>query len=251
MKKRIVFSLLSIIVIGLIIAGTFLESIVKKAIYKYGSQITGTEVTLQGFNLSPLTGKVAIQGLSVANPEKYNSPDLLTLDGVSVKVDIPSLLTDTIIIDYITVNKPVITYEMLSLTQNNIKQLQNNINKNTSSTSKPTVEEPKEKSTKSSKKVIIKEVTIKEGELKAVAKSELVDIKLPEIKLSNIGGSSKKESANIISSITTILNKILSTASEVVIKNGVNNLKDVAEKNLNNVVGGVKDKIKNIGIFGK
>ena len=35
MKKRIVFSLLSIIVIGLIIAGTFLESIVKKANIRY------------------------------------------------------------------------------------------------------------------------------------------------------------------------------------------------------------------------
>lgn len=251
MKKRIIFSLLSIIVISLIIAGIFLENIVRKSIHKYGSQLTGTEVTLKGFNLSPLSGKVSIQDLNIANPEKYTSSELLSLGGVSVKVNLYSLLTDTIIIDYINIDKPVITYEMLSLTQNNIKQLQTNITKNTQSTSKPTVEESKEKSTKSSKKVIIKEVTIKEGELKAVAKAELINIKLPEIKLSNIGGSSKKESANIISSITTILNKILSTASEIVIKNGVNNLKDVAQKNLDNVVGGVKDKIKNIGIFGK
>ena len=250
MKKRIIIGLLSIVLIALVIASIFLENIVKKAIHKYGSQITGTEVSLEGFELSPLSGRVAIRGLSVANPEKYTSPELLNLGGVSVKVNLSSLLTDTIVIDYIKVDKPVITYEMMSLTQNNIKQLQANIAQNTSS-SQPAPVEDKKTSSKSSKRIIIKEVSIREGKLKAVAKTELIDVKLPEINLTNIGASSKKESAGIISSVTTILNKLLSTASEVVIQNGLNNLKDVAEKNLDKVVGGVKDKIKNIGIFGK
>ncbi|MBE6452068.1 MAG: AsmA family protein [Alphaproteobacteria bacterium] len=254
MKKRILLGFLGILVIGLILAGIFLENIVKSAVYKFGSQITGTEVTLNGFNLSPLSGEVAIKGLSVANPEKYKSKDILTLGGVAVKVNLSSLLSDTVIIEYITVDKPVITYEMLSLTQNNIKQLQANISKNTASPA-PSADSEKIKTQQvqeaSSKKVIINKVSINEGELKAVAGQELVDVKLPKIELTNIGGSSKKESSSIIASVTTILNKILAIASETAVKSGLNNLKDVAEKNLNNVVGGVKDKVKSFGIFGK
>ena len=146
---------------------------------------------------------------------------------------------------------------MISLTQNNIKQLQTNISKNTaSSPQEKTTEAKAEKSyAKSSKRVVIEKVTISEGELKAVTATPgdqgLIDVKLPEIVLTNIGGSSKKESSSIVSSITKILNKILATASQTVVKSGLNDLKNVAEKNLNNVVGGVKDKIKSIGIFGK
>ncbi|MFR8206198.1 MAG: hypothetical protein ACLU99_07550 [Alphaproteobacteria bacterium] len=51
------------------------------------------------------------------------------MGGVSVKVDLKSPASDTIVINEIKVDKPVLTYEMLSLTQNNIKQLQDNIAK--------------------------------------------------------------------------------------------------------------------------
>ena len=258
MIKRIILAVLGIVIIALIAAWLFLESIVTTAVNKIGSQVTGTEVSLQGFQLSPFAGTAAITGLTVANPENYKSPYLLSLGGVSVKLDVMSLLSDTIVINDITVSKPVITYEMLSLTQNNIKQLQANIAKNTASAPKPTTEAKKEETpanAEASKRVIIEKVTVDEGELKAVTAvpgdEGLIEVKLPQITLTNIGGSSKKESASIVSSVTTILNKILTTASETVVKSGLNNLKDVAEKNLNNVVGGVKDKIKSFGIFGK
>lgn len=169
-----------------------------------------------------------------------------------------SLTSDTIIIEDITIDKPVITYEMLSLTQNNIKQLQSNISKNTASAEKSenkaaakTEKTAEDKA--AAKKVIIKKVTVRAGELKAFAGGSgdqaLADVKLPEIVLTDIG--SQKKSENIASSIAKVLNKILSTASQTVVKSGLGDLKNVARKNLDNVVGGVKDKVKNFGIFKK
>lgn len=262
MKKKIFLGLIAIVIIAIAVAWCSFEAIVKKAVNKIGSQVVGTEVVLKSFNLSPFAGSASIGGFTIANPKNYKSPYLLSLGGVSVKLDVKSLFSNTIIINDITVNKPVITYEMLSLTQNNIKQLQENIAKNsapsTAQTKKEKTEAPKDKNKEktSSKNVIIKKVTIKEGELKAVTAipgdEGLIDVKLPEITLTDIGApKGNKKGENIITSFVKILNKILSVATETVVKDGLQNIKGVAEKNLNNVVGEVKDKIKNLGIFGK
>ena len=259
MKKKIFIGLLGIIIIAVAAVWISLGSIVKKAVNKFGTQIVGTEVILKSFNLSPFTGSASIGGFTIANPTNYKSPYLLSLGGVSVKLDVKSLFSDTIIINDIMIEKPVITYEMLSLTQNNIKQIQENITKNTAS-STPKVSEEKKQDNKaektSSKNIIIKKVTVKEGELKAVTAipgdEGLIDVKLPEITLTDIGApKNNKKGENIVTSFVKILNKILSVATETVVKDGLQNIKEVAEKNLNNVVGDVKDKIKNLGIFGK
>ncbi len=60
---------------------------------------------------------------------KLQIKNALELGGISVKVDIKSLTKDVIIIESVEVNKPVINYELLSLTQNNLSQLLENIKK--------------------------------------------------------------------------------------------------------------------------
>ena len=100
------------------------------------------------------------------------------------------------------------------------------------------------------KKVIIKKLSIKDGEINAiVGKEEAISVKLPAITMTNIGDNQKGES--IAGTISKILNKILTTASNTVVKSKISDLKGVAEKNLEDITGGVKDRIKSIGIFGK
>ncbi len=257
MKKKYIFLGALVIIIGAAYYLTpSLESIVKTLVNKYGSEITGTEVKLEGFNLSLTNGEGSISGLTVANPKNYKSPYIISLGGVSVKVDLKSLTTDTIIINEIKVDKPVITYEMLSLTQNNIKQLLDNINKNTASAEKSEADAAKAETNDKAagKKVVIKLVSINEGELQAVtplqSEKSSLDVKLPSIQLKDIGAD-KKEGESIAGSISKILSKILNTASQTVVKSGLGDLKNVAQESMDSVVGGVKDKVKNLGIFGK
>lgn len=256
MKKRIFFGLLAVIIIALAVVWCSMETIVKKVVNKYGTEITGTEVRLEGFSFFPFNGQLAIKGLTVANPANYKSPYLLSLGGVSVKIDVKSLTTNTIVVEDITIDQPAITYEMLSLTQNNIKQLQDNIAKHTAAPASSKAKKSSKAAPETSgaqKQVLIRKVTVNAGELKAVSNvpgdNGLIDVKLPEIVLTDIGGQKKGES--ITASVTKILNKILATASQTVVKSGLGDLKNVAKENLDNVVGGVKDKVKAFGIFGK
>lgn len=263
-KKYIILGVLAVVCVAAWLFTPSLESIVKTVVNKYGSQITGTEVKLDGFSLSLTNGEGSIKGLTVANPANYKSPYIFNLGGVKVKVNLKSLASDTIIIEEIIVDKPVITYEMLSLTQNNLKQLQQNIAANTAKAEKveqrdaATVEqaptpESKEEAKAASKKVVINLVQINEGELQAITsvsgKDNTVALKLPAIKITGIGA--EKDGESIAASISKILSKILSAASQTVVNTQFGDMKSVAEDSLNNVVGGVKDRIKTMGIFGK
>ena len=80
MKKFGIF----LIVLAAIGAGVYftapsLESIVQTVVHKYGSQVTGTEVNLGGFKLSLLKGEVEINNLTVANPENYSQPNIMSV----------------------------------------------------------------------------------------------------------------------------------------------------------------------------
>ena len=257
MKKYIFLAILLIIGSGIYYVANSYESIVKDLVHKYGSQVTGTDVSLEGFKISLTDGTGEIKKIVVANPKGYQNANFLSLDGIKIKVDIKSLASDTIIIDSVIIDKPVISYEILSLTQNNIKEIQNNISKFTAksaSSSKAEKSAPAKEDKGSSKKVIIKKLQINQGEINAAASAgELasgnITVPLPDINMTNIGGG--QNGNNIPEIISKVLNQILSTASKTVATVKIGDFKDIAEKNLDNVVGGVKDRVKNLGIFGK
>ena len=253
--KKYIFGFLVLVIAAAWYFSPSLETIVKKVVNKYGSEITGTEVNLQGFKLSLTKGEGEISEITVANPKNYSAPYIFSLGDIFVKVNLKSLASDTIVIEKIAINKPVITYEMLSLTQNNINQIQKNIAANTASKNAQNtqVKEEASKDEGASKKVIIKELVVANGEIQAIAningKANDLKVKLPQIVMKNIGDEKKGES--IASSITKILNNILKTASKTVVESQIGDLKSVANENLNKVVGGVKDRVKELGIFGK
>lgn len=253
--KKYIFGFLVLVIAAAWYFSPSLETIVKKVVNKYGSEITGTEVNLQGFKLSLTKGEGEISEITVANPKNYTAPNIFSLGDIFVKVDLKSLTTDTIVIEKIAINKPVITYEMLSLTQNNISQIQKNIAANTAakSSQKAQAKEEAPKDEASSKKVVIKELVVANGEIQAIAningKKDDLKVKLPQIVMKNIGDEKKGES--IATTITKILNNILKTASKTVVESQLGDLKSVADENLNKVVGGVKDRVKELGIFGR
>ena len=256
MKKSSLLISVVVVAAGIYYFGpSLLDSAVKKIVNKYGSEVTGTEVNLEGFSLHPTTGEAAIRKITIANPQNYKMPYLFELNNISVKVDIKSLTSDTVIIEDITVDKPAITYEMLSLTQNNIKEIQNNVNsylnKSSSNDKAETTSETDSADQSAGKKVIIRHLAINDATLSAAAGDKDVSITLPDITMNNIGDDSKKAGSNIPQVIAKILNKILTTATQNVVSQKLGDLKSVAEENLNSVVGGVKDRVKELGIFGK
>ncbi len=255
MKKRYILLGVAVIAAGVYYFTPSLSDIVSGLVHKYGSEVVGTEVNMKGFDLSLTKGEASINKITIANPENYEKPYLFDLTKVQVNVDLKSLTSDTIVIDSIVVDKPEITYEMLSLTQNNIKQIQDNIQNYLKKSAKPdeaatAAEEAQEKTDDAAgKKVVIKDLQINGAKLAAVVKGKEVSITLPDIEMKNIGEEKQKKSIPEV--IASVMNKVLETASKAVVQNNLNNLKDVARENLEGVVGNVKDRVKELGIFGK
>lgn len=260
MKKK--YLILGIVAVAAVAAYVFtpsLDTIVRRLVNKYGSQVTGTDVDLKGFSLSLSSGEGKISQITIANPKNYSAPYLFKLDEISIKVNLKSLTSDTIIIDEIKVRQPEITYEMISLTQNNVSEILKNIENygktsaSAAADAKPQKETKATKSDSAGKKVIIKNLLIDKGNIDVIAalpgKTQKLSVALPSIKMQGIGESRHGES--IPETISKVIGKILTTASQTVVKSNAIDLKGIAQENLNNVVGGVKDRVKSIGIFGK
>lgn len=251
--KKLIIILAALAVIGAAVyyLTPSTETIVKNIVHKYGSQVTGTDVNLGGFQLDLMNGKAEIQNLTVANPENYSRPHIMSVGRVAVKVNLKSILSNTIIIENIEIEKPEISYEMLSITQNNISQLLANIKDNTASDKTPKITDKKvnaseQQTVKDSKKVIIEHLTVCGGNIALAAslagQKSSVEVPLPKIKMQDIGKEKNKNGTDIADTISVVLQKIFDTAYQTVVKSKLVDLKSAAEDSLNNVVDSIKEK---------
>lgn len=236
-----------------------LETIVKDVVHKYGSQITGTDVSLGGIDLKLSEGSAAVKGIKIGNPKGYQSKNLFYLKELGVKLDISSLTGDTIIIESITINNPEITYEMKTLKQSNVSEILDNIKKNTASAESQDKSTPKEETKKDtdsagSKKVIIKTLTVADGKVSAILGSGSVkapiNVALPKIEMKNIG-QEKQSGESIPVILSKVITKILQTASQTVVSANLEGLRDATLESVKNVTDNLKDSSDNLKNQGK
>lgn len=248
--KYFLLSLLLIIVLAILGVWLFLEPLVKTSVNKFGSQIVGTNVSLDGFKFNPFAGEVELKGLKVANPEGYKTDNLLSLGRIFVKVNVKSLMSDTIVVEDVSVNEPKISYEMPDFTTSNVMQIQQNVAKNTAAPTEEKVttevaEETKpEEASAQAKKVIIRKVLVEGGALSALTpvqtEGTALELNLPAIEISGIGEASN--GADIKDTVVTIFNKILFNATSVVTK-ALGSVSEMAQKAADKAVETAKGKI--------
>jgi len=116
-----------ILAAGLFFLWTNLDSIVKNAIERYGSQATGTSVRVDRVSIRPAQGKGAIEALTVANPPGYSAPHILSLGGISVRIVPRTIASNPLVIDDIRVASPLVVYEMNDAGAANVDVLRKNL----------------------------------------------------------------------------------------------------------------------------
>jgi hypothetical protein len=104
----------------------FLGSIVKTGVNSFGPRLTQTKVELAGANISPLTGRGSLRGLSVGNPRGWSDGPAFSLGRVQVDVQPFSIFGDHIVINELIIDEPVFRYET-KFVSSNIKDLLKNI----------------------------------------------------------------------------------------------------------------------------
>jgi hypothetical protein len=116
MRARTVILLVLAIVLVAIGAGAWWlyssrDVLIKRAIERYGPQLTGTAVKVKAVKLEPVQGVGAIMGLEIGNPQGFSAARALTLGEMKLAVDPSSLTSNVVHVKEISLEAPTIIYE--------------------------------------------------------------------------------------------------------------------------------------------
>lgn len=264
--KWIIFSVIGLI--ALIAGGVYYiynhydwQSVVRDLVHQHGTAVVGTDVNIGSIKLSLKDGNGSVGNITVANPKGYSKDYIIKLEGVSVSVNKDSVIklvketaqktgpnVKTVVINEIMVNKPEVTYELMSLNKNNADDILQNIKKNTASSAKKPAKE--EKKSDIEYKVAIKKVVVANGSATVAANllgaSQSLSLNLPTITINNLG--TEKQGITIEDGLARIFQEILKTTTNTVAKadlsgilNGVGDLANAAKDTADKAIGTATD----------
>ncbi len=187
MKKAVIvlgviLGLLGIVFLWL---GNNVNELVKNAIEKYGSQMTGTKVRVASVTIKATRGVGIVRGLVVDNPPGFRTPYALKVGEISIKLDVASIAKPVVLIQKIAVSSPDLLYEKANGTTN-FDAIRKNISENVRSSSGTAREQ------RNGKKLIVGRLVIRNAKVQASAsfmKGRTISFGLPDIALNNIGKS--------------------------------------------------------------
>lgn len=213
MKKIILIGsgvAVAVIIAAVVLVVLNLGSLIKTAVETYGPPITKTDVRLGSADISVLSGSGSLDDFFLGNPKGFSMPSAMECDTIRVSVVTDSLTSDTIVIDEIYVDGPVISYEKKGNTDN-FQTIVNNIKKTVASEkkteeAKPAAEE-KTTETGSEKKIVINNFIVKNGKINVggsllkVFGDKGMGIDMPDIHLKDIGKDQDTSPAEAFSQI--------------------------------------------------
>lgn len=231
--KVSVLGLLIVLIGGYFVLAYALGSVVKAGVNGFGPKLTQTKVELANASLSPLTGSGTLSGLSVGNPAGWSDGNAFSLGKVHVDVEPFSVFGDHIVVNEITIDEPVFSYET-KVVSSNIKDLLKNIDSFTGSGGKAA-------ETKSGKpiKFVVKKFRLTNAKATLGVGAAAIPVPLPPISLDNLGvaegGITPDQLAsalmkNVLSSIVTGTASALTHLGGTTGANAVEQTKDAAKK---------------------
>jgi len=245
-----VLGILILVAIGLYFLLSSLDSIVKSAVEKYGSEMTQATVRLNDVEIELTSGKGALQGLTVGNPPGFKSERALSLGEIGLQLDVGSVTKDTVVIKEISIAAPEVTYEF-GLKGSNLDALKQNVDAyGAKDKSKPAEKKPDEEG----KKMVIEHLYIRNGKV-IVSATELqgktASASLPEIHLTDIG--KKTGGATAAEVAEQVLAAISREAARAAAKTEIGGLIDKAKGGAAGAIGGAtKEGASGLkGLFGK
>jgi len=221
MRKAVIWILLVFIIVivaGVLFLLTNLDSIVKSAIQKYGSEAVQTAVRVDRVKISLKQGSGVIQGLTVANPPGFSLPFAFGLGKILVDIDNKSITGEVKVIDDITVEAPEVFVEMNPDRKVNLDEIKKALARQAPSKTK----QPEAGRTGEKPKLIIRHLRFAEGIILAKIAPQggkEQKLRLPTLEMRNIGGKSGAYPDQIA---RQILNELTRHAMNEVTRRGIN-----------------------------
>jgi len=156
------------------------DAIIKRAIERYGPEVTGVSVKVGSVKLEPLDGRGAIRGLEVGNPKGFKAPHALSLGEMRLAVDPASLTAAVVHIKEVSLEAPSISYER-GANGDNLSAIQKHIE---SYLPKPAPAKGKPADQAAERKFIIDHVRVHKAR---VSYGGAVSLDVPDLQLRDLG----------------------------------------------------------------
>ncbi|MCK5271231.1 MAG: AsmA family protein [Sedimentisphaerales bacterium] len=211
----VILTLILVLVIAFHLFGT---KAIKIGIEVGATQALKVPVAVEDVSLSILAGKAGIKNLIIDNPSGYKNEKMLELGQARIDLDMGSVLSETVRIEDILLEKVSVVLEQKGLT-NNIQEVLNGIS---SEPAEPETEE-EQPSEKPSKKLLIKKLQINEVavtvKLLPIAGKKDIVLTLEPITMTDLGSDNKMD-------VAVLTNKILLAIVSGISKQGAGILPD-------------------------
>jgi hypothetical protein len=166
-----------------------LDSIVTSAIRTYGPKITGMSVKLSSAKIQLTDGTAELRALELGNPKGFKTEHALSVQKISMRLNVASVTKDVVLIEEIFIVQPDITYEYAS-GASNLDVIQRHVEAYVADKagSKQAAESPGTR-----KKIIIENLYIKGATAKVTAsalKGKVMTVPVPDVHLTDIGKKS-------------------------------------------------------------
>lgn len=272
MKKvlGVVVGLVLVFWIGLIL---FLGPAIKTGIELVGPQVTGVPISVEKVRINPWAGSVHVKALVVGNPEGFKTASLMELGAFQLKMSLPSLWSDTVIVRQILIDAPQITYEK-SLTSSNLAEFEKNLTGGTSSAASEEATSDSSEPAGSGKKVIVEDFQFNGARVHVSVTAlggKKLTLPLPSIHLQDLGkdsggasigevvselfGSVRSAVVNVVASGTDLAGGALKGAGELAgeaatgVRDAAQGVGDAASETVQEAAGALKKSLG--GLFGK
>ncbi len=232
--------LISVVFLLLLVGGGlyfYLDSIVKSGIEVVGSNVLGTAVTVDSVSISPLSGEGRISGLRVANPEGFDSQYAFELESVLVNINVNSILTDAAEVESIVIMQPIITYET-KITSDNIRTLLDNMSEGEAASSDPGSAD------ESGQQLIIREFRMMDSQLNFVSSLVSAPVTLADIEIQNIGAEGGSSSA--ANAVRVVLQELVATILSSDLP-GVDDIRESVEGRIQDGAQRVEEAVEDLG----
>lgn len=260
---------LAVLVVILLLVIWQIDRIAASGTRTVGSMLTGTKVDIRDVTIRPFAGLVILKDFSVGNPEGFHNPQAIKLGKLHIDVDMGSLLSDKIIVDYVEVSGVAIDMEYAFGKGSNLDVILKNVEKASGADKKKAEKEAEKEVEKKTddkaaqKQVVIRKLILRDSKVtisSGVTHTSMV-IPLIPIEMENVG-----EGKDIAGTISEVLSRIILEIGKVVnfdkigqslsdagssIADGVGKAADATGKTLNNTLDKSVKLLKKLPGLGK
>lgn len=210
--KTAIKIILGIVVLAIVAILVVPGQIIKFGVEKFGSHALGTAVKVGSVDVAYLKGNAEIRDVSVANPEGFKQPHVITIGRIHYQMDPKTITDEQMVINRIQVDDVAFTYERAGGTDN-LKVLQRNLEQNLPAGGNAPAEQKPAAKKNDVSPVLIEVVEVNNPKLNLAVTGLPMDkasIGLKTVRMTNIGAKGNETSP--VEALAQILKPILAAA---------------------------------------